>query len=667
MDRCLAALKVYIEEKNSQYAIMIDGSWGCGKTYFVKNILKDKLGGKVDIIYISLFNINTIEDLRASIDLNLLNIYATKKSQAKAHKDYKIHKKDTFIYDSTCKAMSIKNLISTALKGVSIASSGNPLMQLLPLSLDRMLNNSMEIDGILSNFSDVLLIFDDFERSHISKRELLGFFDNLTEHKNAKVLVVCNEARMFNNSIYGDVEDAIGSEKDTETSNADSEDSINYKKYKEKVFNLTIKYQPDFSNSYDSLLDCLEKIDDRVKACSKIFKEESFKNMTIKCFAMTNCLNLRTLNIIFKRISEVNSIVNSYKKEIYKKFIDKNHTNEKLDVVMNALFLNFCKNIVCSEISIRNFNIKPNLKDNNEIMLYWNNNGYGKPVLSIQFDSRVTVHRAIEEYISDYVVNKVLFIEHFENLLKAYDADLDTTIHDIQQIMFLESNEAKIRFENTIHNINNNKYNINIYPRVLNYLILLDTVYSTNYFPKVIDTIDANCMNNYDEYSYRYWQLEVINDLRYRDMMEKIKTKLVEKKNEAIINSRISFSRTYEHFMDKLSKYLNEDDGYFMKQQCILSKIPIKDLYQQIILMDNKKLNSFNNILLNFYVDNSSNTANYRKDLDYIIDLSKQITKYQHSDKVNDSLREFHLGRLKETFDKIIDSMEYYSEADNQD
>ena len=150
-------------------------------------------------------------------------------------------------------------------------------------------------------------------------------------------------------------------------------------------------------------------------------------------------------------------------------------------------------------------------------------------------------------------------------------------------------------------------------------------------------------------------------------MMEKIKTKLVEKKNEAIINSRIRFSRTYENFIDKLSKYLNDDDGYFMKQKCILSKIPIKDLFQQIILMDNQKLNSFNNILLNFYIDNSSNTANYQKDLAYIIDLSKQINKYQHSDKVNDSLRKFHIGRLKETFDKIIDSMEYYSEADNQD
>ena len=667
MDRCLAALKVYIEEKNSQYAIMIDGSWGCGKTYFVKNILKDKLEGKVDIIYISLFNINTIEDLRASIDLNLFNIYVTKKSQGKAHKDFKIAKKSTLVYDSTCKAMSIKNIISTALKGVSIASSGNPLMQLLPLSLDRMLNNSMEIDGILSNFSDVLLVFDDFERSQISKRELLGFFDNLTEHKNAKVLVVCNEAHMFNGNIYRTVEDKPDNKKDTDDTNADSEDTINYKKYKEKVFNFTIKYEPDFSNSYDSLLTYLEKIDDRVKACSQILREESFKNRIVNYFVTTNCLNLRTLNIVFKRICEVNSIVDSYKKDIYDKFIDKNHTNEKLDIVMKTLFLNFCKNIVCSEISIRNFNIKPDLKDNNEIMLYWNKNGYGKPVTFFQFDNRVTVHRAIEEYISDYIVNKVLFIEHFENLLKACDADLDTTIHDIQQIMFLESNEAKIRFENTIDNIINNKYNINIYPRVLNCLQLLDTVYGTNYFPKIIDTIDANCMSNFNEYSYRYWQLEVINDSKYRDMMEKIKTKLVEKKNEAIINSRIRFSRTYENFIDKLSKYLNDDDGYFMKQKCILSKIPIKDLFQQIILMDNQKLNSFNNILLNFYIDNSSNTANYQKDLAYIIDLSKQINKYQHSDKVNDSLRKFHIGRLKETFDKIIDSMEYYSEADNQD
>ena len=33
----------YIDENLYNYAVMIDGDWGCGKTYFVKEYLIDKI------------------------------------------------------------------------------------------------------------------------------------------------------------------------------------------------------------------------------------------------------------------------------------------------------------------------------------------------------------------------------------------------------------------------------------------------------------------------------------------------------------------------------------------------------------------------------------------------------------------------------------------------
>ena len=33
-------IREYIEDKNADYAVMIDGEWGSGKTYFVKRKLK---------------------------------------------------------------------------------------------------------------------------------------------------------------------------------------------------------------------------------------------------------------------------------------------------------------------------------------------------------------------------------------------------------------------------------------------------------------------------------------------------------------------------------------------------------------------------------------------------------------------------------------------------
>ena len=38
-EQIIKTIKNYIEMENCNYAILIDGQWGTGKTFFVKNIL----------------------------------------------------------------------------------------------------------------------------------------------------------------------------------------------------------------------------------------------------------------------------------------------------------------------------------------------------------------------------------------------------------------------------------------------------------------------------------------------------------------------------------------------------------------------------------------------------------------------------------------------------
>lgn len=68
------AVKVYLQEENSDYAIMLNGKWGCGKTYFVKNELIKDIQNKDDrqVIYISLFGITSIDELYNNISLHIL-------------------------------------------------------------------------------------------------------------------------------------------------------------------------------------------------------------------------------------------------------------------------------------------------------------------------------------------------------------------------------------------------------------------------------------------------------------------------------------------------------------------------------------------------------------------------------------------------------------------
>ena len=71
----------YLERKDTDYAIMINGKWGSGKTYFYDHVLKDEITkvevpgkkGFYRVVYISLFGISTTVDLAINIYREHLN------------------------------------------------------------------------------------------------------------------------------------------------------------------------------------------------------------------------------------------------------------------------------------------------------------------------------------------------------------------------------------------------------------------------------------------------------------------------------------------------------------------------------------------------------------------------------------------------------------------
>ena len=62
----IEAVKTYIDTPDTNYAIMIDGEWGCGKTHFWKNKLLP-IVGESDAIYVSLFGLKDINDIEHEI------------------------------------------------------------------------------------------------------------------------------------------------------------------------------------------------------------------------------------------------------------------------------------------------------------------------------------------------------------------------------------------------------------------------------------------------------------------------------------------------------------------------------------------------------------------------------------------------------------------------
>jgi len=69
-ENIITVFKDYLETKNTQHAILINGLWGSGKTYFWKNTLeKIAKDNEYKVIYISLNGIAKIE----KIEINILS------------------------------------------------------------------------------------------------------------------------------------------------------------------------------------------------------------------------------------------------------------------------------------------------------------------------------------------------------------------------------------------------------------------------------------------------------------------------------------------------------------------------------------------------------------------------------------------------------------------
>ncbi len=149
-------LNYYLSLKESpDYAVLINGYWGAGKTFFIKKFLKNK----DDFIYISLYGLSSIDEINTRIcEVSLLKMAENKTGKA----------------------------------GVKFAEKAFTLVK--PISRFFNINiNAQDLEALCSFTKDKLIIFDDLERNSMGIRETLGFINRFVEHQGNKVIIVANE------------------------------------------------------------------------------------------------------------------------------------------------------------------------------------------------------------------------------------------------------------------------------------------------------------------------------------------------------------------------------------------------------------------------------------------------------------------------------------------
>jgi len=173
-----SVIEEYLKNPRAEYAVMIDGNWGSGKTYFLTHSLL-QIVENIDMgknrrrkyAYVTLYGVKSIDEVSREIVFQ----YFGKK-----------HRKKTETVDTIVETTS--NLITASLGAVNI-------------DLSKIKDTLTKI-----NINDWIICFDDLERCCIPINEILGYMNGLVEHNKCKVIVLANEKEIGKTTLAQNLE-----------------------------------------------------------------------------------------------------------------------------------------------------------------------------------------------------------------------------------------------------------------------------------------------------------------------------------------------------------------------------------------------------------------------------------------------------------------------------
>lgn len=246
-------LDEYLKMDKPQFAVMISGKWGCGKTYYIEKRIEEwaKKKERTDSesvvlkpIYVSVNGLNSVSTVVRKIKTALHPILYSKGA--------KVAKKIAF------------GVMSIAVKS-SIDIDGD--------GTGEELGNLLDAEGILEIFmsdsaavkGNKVLVLDDIERSKIPLDELFGFVNGIVEHSNSKVILVCDENKLIEVAKKENL-------------------AVEYKDFKEKLVGQTFLLEADYAGITREFID----------ASGNILLRNN-RNLITELFIASKCENLRLL------------------------------------------------------------------------------------------------------------------------------------------------------------------------------------------------------------------------------------------------------------------------------------------------------------------------------------------------------------------------------------
>ena len=285
MEDLVESILDYIRADYTDYAVMINGEWGSGKTYFWNHKIRNKIesmqlnGKRYKTIYMSLYGISNLEEISKKIFIE------TTQLMDKNLKKYMDSKGQVNIPEYAKTGLDMANLFGVTQNG-----------------------DKLDYSDFFAT-DDKVLCFDDLERANVDVIDILGYINNFVEHDHIKTIIICNEKELSTKLKSSNLEmktfiatyllDKEGDlvkktdkpmvERIQDTIEYVFDKANDYERIKEKLIGETFEYAPEFNYIINGILMRYEKYPELIR-----FLREN-TNLIISTFNKSGTRNLRIL------------------------------------------------------------------------------------------------------------------------------------------------------------------------------------------------------------------------------------------------------------------------------------------------------------------------------------------------------------------------------------
>ena len=410
MEDLVESILDYVRSDYTDYAIMINGEWGSGKTHFWNNKIRKKIesmqlnGKRYTTIYMSLYGISNLEEISKKI------------------------------------FMETTQLMDKNLRKFMDASGQQTIPEYAKTGIDManffgVTQNGDKVDyAEFFSTDDKVLCFDDLERANVDVIDILGYINNFVEHDHIKTIIICNEKELatklkssnlemktFIATYLLDKQDELNKndkpmvEKIQEKIEHVFDKANDYERIKEKLIGETFEYAPKFDYIINGILMRYEDNPDLIR-----FLREN-TGFIISTFNRSGTRNLRILK----------HALNDFKK-IYE-MVNKSYPNTNHRVMQTMLIFTIAVSfeIKAGKITKDKFiNIKDNeeykavlvssriLMDNRQFYIKEFDNNY-----YYNFKSEYRFFKFIEYYVRTRIFDMKLFKENMETIRNTVDTE----------------------------------------------------------------------------------------------------------------------------------------------------------------------------------------------------------------------------------------------------